>query len=1821
MKQRIAYGIGLVGSIVLLAQGAFAAIPQTINYQSRLRTSGGVPVTTATKVSFSLYSALSGGSPVWTETYDQASGACKKPTPDADGYFSVSMGGCAAFPASLTFTDPLFLGVTIESDAEATPRIKFSASPYAINTVRLGTFAGDPATNKVIAETTGTATSGTPGFDSSALAFRGSGWNGSSAQTREITMRGRVSNSTTSRLGFFNTAGSEIVSITDGGAVGVGVTSPMGKMEVAGDLYADAFITRGGTVITSLDATGTNDQTRFTRPKYLISASSTVDSTLTPLVQYESTGTTFLENASFSKLVSITNRQIKFGSSTLTFPTSTPASDGQVLSGTTGGVLSWVDSGAVSSVGITLPNIFSVSGSPITSAGTTTATFVSQGAGTIFAAPTSTSGTPTFRALAASDIPNLDASQITSGVFNIARIPSIPTSSITGVFGVSQGGTGLSSVGTNGQVLTVVSGAPAWATSSSGTVTSVAATVPSFLSVSGSPITSSGTLGFSLVSQATGTVFAAPSGSSGTPTFRALAASDIPNLDASQITSGTFSAARIPLLSTSSIPDLDASKITSGTLAVARGGTNLSSYTANAILFASNASTIGQITGGSNGNVLTLNGSGVPTWSAPATTDLTNVAVVIQPDVAGTRGVGSASKPFGSMFVGSLNATSIIAATGITTTAFTATGPSSMTGSIALGDSTLDSITVNGSLKIASGNPGANKILTSDATGNATWATSTAGTVTSVGTVLPNIFSVSGSPITSAGTTTATFVSQATGTIFAAPSGSSGTPTFRALAASDIPNLDASKVTTGVFAAARIPLLSTSSIPDLDASKITSGVFNIARLPSIPTSSITGVFGVSQGGTGLSSVGTNGQVLTVVGGVPAWANAAGSGWSLTGNAGTVDGTNFIGTTDDVPFTIRRNNAQVAKFTSFGAIIGGGGTLSGLASNALLAGGGGHTASGANAAVVGGGSNTASNTGSVVAGGNSNVASGELAFIGGGTNNTASGSQWSAVVGGGMNTASGMGSFIGGGSDNTASGSRAGIVGGQSNVAGDGSFIGGGSLLTLGSNSFGFSAAGSPTNLSGMGSVTYFGSDVLIGNVNNSAKSLKFYEPNSSATYTGTNFTAFKAQAQGADITYTLPAAAPTVDGQVLSGKMDGVLSWATSSSGTVTSVGTVLPNIFSVSGSPITSSGTTTATLVSQAAGTIFAAPTSTSGTPTFRTLSASDIPTLSTSSIPNLDASKITSGTLAVARGGTNLSSYTANAILFAPSSGVIGQITGGSNGQVLTLNGSGVPVWASSTPAVDLTNVNVVIQPDAVGTRGVGSAAKPFGSMYAVSMNASGFVASSSITTPALMVTGGTLATGNVLTSDASGNATWQAPAAPICEAPVFAGDKTITGNLSVGGISSHLIPSAAATYDLGSAANPWRSLYVSSSTIHLIGASGEEIASLSAGSDGELSTVNKKTGVRKSLTGGGAGLAGFESKIDANGDAVLTGVGTSTDAILGTDKERVDVFAGDLEAQTLKIATGGVDVKGKALAVKDVSADGKMATVGFASLTDERVEPLRNEVDGLKAQLANLQAQFAMLAASIIAETPKEKEPLVCSSANVQISLTGMKGSGWKIVGAPTAAPAPIPPASTPIVPPTPVISVSPVSVAVVPPTSPIITVPPTATPPTQAPSAPASGSQTKTAGRMINVYGTPPTSDMQWNSQGGVVRASYVTNSAHTIATKSQILSANNFGFSIPENARITSIKFSVNRASARGNVNDDTIYVVNNDAVVGDNMAAGAKWQTAASAVAFTAPANALSLTPANVNSIGFALGMRALVGSADTATVNSVSATIAYTVP
>lgn len=78
------------------------------------------------------------------------------------------------------------------------------------------------------------------------------------------------------------------------------------------------------------------------------------------------------------------------------------------------------------------------------------------------------------------------------------------------------------------------------------------------------------------------------------------------------------------------------------------------------------------------------------------------------------------------------------------------------------------------------------------------------GTVTSVGLALPNIFTVTVTPVTTTGVLTAILASETQNTVLAAPNGSSGTPTFRALVAADVPTLTSAKISDFSTAVASI---------------------------------------------------------------------------------------------------------------------------------------------------------------------------------------------------------------------------------------------------------------------------------------------------------------------------------------------------------------------------------------------------------------------------------------------------------------------------------------------------------------------------------------------------------------------------------------------------------------------------------------------------------------------------------------------------------------------------------------------------------------------------------------------------------------------------------------------------------------------------------------------------------------------------------------------------------------------------------------------------------------------------------------------------------
>lgn len=71
-------------------------------------------------------------------------------------------------------------------------------------------------------------------------------------------------------------------------------------------------------------------------------------------------------------------------------------------------------SGTVTSVSLSMPGIFTVSGSPVTTTGALTATLASQSANLFWGAPNGSAGAPTFRALATADLPKVAVSVVST---------------------------------------------------------------------------------------------------------------------------------------------------------------------------------------------------------------------------------------------------------------------------------------------------------------------------------------------------------------------------------------------------------------------------------------------------------------------------------------------------------------------------------------------------------------------------------------------------------------------------------------------------------------------------------------------------------------------------------------------------------------------------------------------------------------------------------------------------------------------------------------------------------------------------------------------------------------------------------------------------------------------------------------------------------------------------------------------------------------------------------------------------------------------------------------------------------------------------------------------------------------------------------------------------------------------------------------------------------------------------------------------------------------------------------------------------------------
>jgi len=225
------------------------------------------------------------------------------------------------------------------------------------------------------------------------------------------------------------------------------------------------------------------------------------------------------------------------------------------------------------------------------------ANFASQIQKTVLAAPNAADGTPAFRALVKSDIPTLD--QNTTGT----------AANVTGVVAILNGGTGSTSATsalTNLGAYPAIN--PSGFTSNTGTVTSVSGSgTVSGLSLSGTVTTSGNvTLGGTLAvvpsdfaSQTQKTILAAPTAADGTPTFRALASTDLPASITSNTTGNAATATTAAGLSS--------------TLAVGSGGTGLTAAPLNGQIDIGNGTGFTRATLTAGSNITIANAAGAIT--------------------------------------------------------------------------------------------------------------------------------------------------------------------------------------------------------------------------------------------------------------------------------------------------------------------------------------------------------------------------------------------------------------------------------------------------------------------------------------------------------------------------------------------------------------------------------------------------------------------------------------------------------------------------------------------------------------------------------------------------------------------------------------------------------------------------------------------------------------------------------------------------------------------------------------------------------------------------------------------------------------------------------------------------------------------------------------------------------------------------------------------------------------------------------------------------------------------------------------------------------
>ena len=200
---------------------------------------------------------------------------------------------------------------------------------------------------------------------------------------------------------------------------------------------------------------------------------STVDFGAVNLAQANATTGTLPVTSGGTGQTSYTNGELLIGNSTgntLTKATLTAGSNVTITNAA--GSITIASSnpgGTVTSVGLSLPAEFTVTNSPVTGSGTLTGAWANATQAYFFAGPVSSTGTPTFRAIAVSDVPTLN--QNTSGNAATATTATNVAGGAAGslVYQTGAATTSTLALGIRGYVLRAGASAPEWAVIDGGT--------------------------------------------------------------------------------------------------------------------------------------------------------------------------------------------------------------------------------------------------------------------------------------------------------------------------------------------------------------------------------------------------------------------------------------------------------------------------------------------------------------------------------------------------------------------------------------------------------------------------------------------------------------------------------------------------------------------------------------------------------------------------------------------------------------------------------------------------------------------------------------------------------------------------------------------------------------------------------------------------------------------------------------------------------------------------------------------------------------------------------------------------------------------------------------------------------------------------------------------------------------------------------------------------------------------------------------------------------------------------------------------------------